>query len=360
MLKIVTIIGARPQFVKAAALSRAFDKCEKVNEILVHTGQHYHDNLSKIFFSQLDLATPKYNLQVGSASQGYQTSQMLSKIEDLLIAEQPDCVLVYGDTNSTLAGALAAVKLHIPIVHVEAGLRSYNNSQPEEVNRILTDRISDLLFVPSQASADNLLKESIESHKIHIVGDIMYDVVKLFENQCETSSILADLNLPAKSYLVATIHRAENTASDNLINIFEAFNSLSTEQNIVIPLHPRTHRRLVECSFNINPAIKIIEPLGFFDMMKLVKNSKLVITDSGGLQKEAFYHKVPCITLREVTEWKELIESGWNVLLNPNAMSDIATFINRMENITPEWNNPYGEGKTADLIAAKILNTYHL
>lgn len=359
MLKIVTVIGARPQFVKAAAMKHALMCYKNVEEIIIHTGQHYHDNLSKIFFSELELAKPKYNLNVGSASHGHQTSQMLSRIEDVLVNEKPHCVLVYGDTNSTLAGALAAVKLHIPIVHVEAGLRSYNHLQVEEINRVLTDRISDLLFVPSQDSANNLLKEAVSADKIHIVGDIMYDVAKIFKEKSQASDVLKKSHISSKNYIVATIHRAENTDDiANLQAIVNAFNKLSCEYDLVIPMHPRTQQSLAQHGFSLDSKIKILEPLGFLDMMKLVSDAKLVITDSGGLQKEAFYHKIPCITLRDVTEWVELTQIGWNVVLPPTKINELLPLVEKMSELRQSWQNPYGDGDTAEKIVNVMLEKY--
>jgi UDP-GlcNAc3NAcA epimerase len=359
MSKIITILGARPQFIKAAAFSHALKAQQHINEILLHTGQHYNNSLSDIFFREFNLAKPKYNLQVGSASHGYQTSQMLYKIEEVLLAEKPRCVLVYGDTNSTLAGALAAIKLHIPIIHIEAGLRSHNPYQAEEINRVLTDRISDLLFVPSIAAANNLIREAISADKIHEVGDIMYDVVKLFACKAQTSTILNDLALKAKDYIVVTIHRAENT--DNaatLQKIFSELNKLSTQYNFVLPLHPRTEQSLRRSNLKLSQNIKMTPPLGFLDMMKLVQNANLVITDSGGLQKEAFYHHIPCITLRDVTEWTELVHNGWNILLKPSEVSVLFHSISKAQNINLEWQNPYGQGDTADKIVAVVLKKY--
>lgn len=359
MLKIVTVIGARPQFVKAAAFNYVLRRQTDLEEVVVHTGQHYDANLSEIFFSELGLTKPKYNLNVGSGSHGQQTAQMLNRIEELLIVEQPQCVLVYGDTNSTLAGALAAVKLHIPVVHVEAGLRSYNHYQPEEINRVLTDRISDLLFVPSQESAQNLLQEGVTADKIHVVGDIMYDVAIMFRPQAENSSILNQLEINNKPYILATIHRAENTDHPEVLKkICDEFNKLSKTYDIVLPLHPRAKESLSKYKLTLNEKIKCIDPVGFLHMIKLVSHAKVVVTDSGGLQKEAFYHKIPCITLRDVTEWVELTQNGWNVVLPPDQLAELTPYVADMIDLNKEWINPYGDGDTAEKIIDVIKARY--
>lgn len=361
MIKIITVIGTRPQFVKAAALSPCFKAHTEIDEIIVHTGQHYHDNMSAIFFNDLNLQQPHYNLNVGSSSHAYQTGQMLIGIEEILLDEKPDCVLVYGDTNSTLAGALAAVKLQIPIAHVEAGLRSFDHYQPEEINRVLTDRVSELLFTPSQDSANNLLREAIASEKIHVVGDIMFDVVNLFAEKADKSDILQRLALADKKYFVLTIHRAENTDNEKILReIVDTINDIATDTPVVFPIHPRTLSCIDKFNLKLKANVLLIEPLGFLDMMMLIKHCNLIMTDSGGLQKEAFYHRVPCITIREVTEWAELIHNKWNMLLPPSNLSSLSSAIADITQRQPIWHNPYGDGKTGLKIAKIILERFNI
>lgn len=351
--KIITIIGARPQFIKVAPVSLALKKhAPKIQEILVHTGQHYDDNMSKIFFDELAIEAPKYNLGIGGGLHGEQTGAMLKAIEEVLITEKPKMVLIYGDTNSTLAGALAATKLHIPVAHVEAGMRSFNRKMPEEINRVVADHLSSLLFVPSLVAVNNLLAEGIALEKIHNVGDVMYDAVLHFSNKVlKKNSILHSLKLQKKQYLLATIHRAENTDDPKRLEIvFSALAKLSNHYPVVIPLHPRTKAALLDAGLMslFTPDIKIIEPQGYFEMLDLEKHAKLVITDSGGVQKEAFYLGVPCATLRDETEWVELIASGWNHLIPPLNAEDIYTKILELFAQKPEAATyPYGTGDAA-------------
>lgn len=311
-MKIVTIIGARPQFIKAAAVSKKIR--EKNQEIIVHTGQHYDDNMSKIFFEELHIPFPDYNLNVGSGNHGAQTGRMLEKIEEILLKEKPDCVLVYGDTNSTIAGALAASKLLIPVAHVEAGLRSFNIAMPEEQNRILTDHISKYLFTPTETAVKNLNNEGVGKNVFN-VGDVMFDAILHFKKVAEQkSSILEKLELEKKEYILATIHRAENTNDiSRLKNIIEALNE--SKEKIILPLHPRTKKYIEEYNLSFSDNIKIIEPIGYLDMVMLEANSKKIVSDSGGVQKEAFFLDVPCVTLRDETEWIETVENGWNVIV---------------------------------------------
>ena len=313
-MKILSIIGARPQFIKCAPLSRTLRKNHQ--EILVHTGQHYDQNMSDVFFSELNIPKPDYNLAIGSASHGEQTGQMLIEIEKVILKEKPDMVLVYGDTNSTIAGALAASKLHIPVAHVEAGLRSFDRTMPEEINRVLTDHVCDLLFCPTETAVKNLKAEGITTG-VHNVGDVMMDAV-LYNSKIaeEKSTILADLNLNAGQYLLATVHRASNTDSrQNLTSIINAF--VDCGETIVFPVHPRTAKYMKQYGLweKASANLVLTEPVGYLDMLKLTGSSKKVLTDSGGLQKEACMLGVPCITLRENTEWVETVEAGWNVLV---------------------------------------------
>lgn len=327
-MKIISIVGARPQFVKAAVLSRELRKSH--TEILVHTGQHYDDNMSKVFFQDLGIPQPEYALNIGSGSHGAQTGAMLTAIEQVLIKEQPDWVVVYGDTNSTLAGALAAAKLHIRVAHVEAGLRSFNRAMPEEINRVLTDHISELLFCPTPASVSNLHAEGI-TQGVHQVGDIMFDALQWAAAQSENlGDLTSKWGLHPQQYLLATVHRAENTDDPvRLKNILQVFNEVN--ETVLWPVHPRTRKILVEIKYVPAPQVRMIEPVGYLDMVRLVKNSRLVLTDSGGLQKESMWMGVPCVTLRDETEWIETVSSGWNVI----AGTDPATVLKAIQTAFP-------------------------
>ena len=316
-MKIITVVGARPQFIKASPVSKALRNAGH-DEELVHTGQHYDDSMSAVFFRDLEIPEPDINLGVGSGSHGRQTGQMLICIEEELINRRPDLVIVYGDTNSTLAGALAACKLRIPLAHVEAGLRSFNREMPEEHNRVLTDHSSDLLFSPTKTAVDNLLLEGI-SNGVHLVGDTMYDAVLQFgEIAHERSTILQDLNLKQRGYLLATIHRPSNVDNPaNLRGILAAF--FEIDKPIVFPVHPRTKTRIKKLGHDFNKTLEIsqvrmISPVGYLDMLRLEQNAELLFTDSGGMQKEAYFFNVPCVTLRNETEWVELVEHGCNVI----------------------------------------------
>jgi UDP-GlcNAc3NAcA epimerase len=334
-MKIVTVLGARPQFIKAATVSRALAKDRTVKEVIIHTGQHYDANMSDIFFDEMQIPKPDYFLSIVSKHHGEMTGRMLEQIEKVLLHEVPDLVLVYGDTNSTLAGALAASKLHIPIAHVEAGLRSFNRKMPEEVNRILTDQISQWLFSPTDSGVYNLRKEGVDESKIHRVGDVMYDANLFYQQVAESSStITEDLQLAPDSYVLATIHRAENTNSaQRLAVIFDEFSRLAQEKTIVFPLHPRT-RSLMKAETR-NPKFKLIDPVGYFDMIKLQKNCRLIITDSGGVQKEAYFNNKYCITVRDETEWIELVQHGFNFLSKPEDIT---------KNAVRLWDKPFESG----------------
>ena len=312
-MKIASIVGARPQFIKCAPLSRELRKWHQ--EIIIHTGQHYDYEMDKLFFEELEIPIPDYNLGVGSGTHGYQTGEMLKKIEPVLIQEKPDLVLVYGDTNSTLAGALAAAKLQIKVGHVEAGLRSFDKSMPEEINRLLTDHCSDLLFCPTQTAVNNLNKEHILDG-VHMTGDVMADALLYAKEIAEKSKILDELGLKSKGYLLSTIHRQSNTDNqENLRSIVDAFCEIGG--TIVLPLHPRTEKSLKEYNLydRLWGKVKLVRPLGYPDFLKLLTNAGKVLTDSGGIQKEAYILGVPCITLRENTEWVETVADGWNVLV---------------------------------------------
>jgi len=361
-VKIASIVGARPQFIKAAAVSRVLQATEGVKEVLVHTGQHYDANMSSVFFEELEIPHPDYNLGIGSATHGAQTGRMLEAIEGVPLKEKPHWVLVYGDTNSTLAGALAAVKLHFLVAHVEAGLRSFNRRMPEEINRGLTDHASDLLFAPTRTAVENLRCEGIPEARIKLVGDVMYDAALYYGTKAERQSrILNVLNLEPKGYILATIHRAENTDDPlRLRAIFDGLAEIAGEIKVVLPLHPRTRAALVQASLYDKAAqsICLIEPVGYLDMVMLEKNARLIATDSGGVQKEAFFYRVPCVTLREETEWVELVNLGWNYLITPTSKERVSAGI-RDSLQAPEGLDayPYGEGKSAGKILNFLLNT---
>lgn len=363
-LKIVSIVGARPQFIKAAAVSRAIAKHNKtipdcaIAEKIVHTGQHYDKNMSKVFFDELDIPRPDYNLEVGSGSHGEQTGKMLQAIETVLIEQEPNWCLVYGDTNSTLAGALAAAKLHTPVAHVEAGLRSFNRRMPEEINRVLTDHISDLLFCPTDTTVKNLASEGI-SEGVYRVGDVMYDSTLFYIKKSKRieQKTLERLDIEPKSYYLATIHRAENTDDESrLNNIVCALNEIATKDcSVILPLHPRTVKSVNNYGLKFNGNVNVIQSVSYLQMLALENNARVILTDSGGVQKEAYFHHVPCVTLREETEWVETVESGWNVLTEAEkgAIVQAVTRVGQIERAS--WQPFYGQGQTAPSIVNCLL-----
>lgn len=355
-MKIITVIGARPQFIKAAALSREFAKHEHIEEIIVHTGQHFDANMSEVFFEEMEIPKPSYNLEINSLSHGAMTGRMIEGIEEILLKEKPDLLLVYGDTNSTIAGALAAKKLHIKVAHVEAGLRSFNMEMPEEINRILTDRISDYLFCPTDSAVNNLKKEGYDSLDATIVrtGDVMQDAALFYAQKSEEkSTIISQLGL--QKFALATLHRAENTDSkERLSQLVEGLNEIhETICPVVLPLHPRTKAKLAAHGLELK--VKLIDPVGYFDMIELLKNCALVMTDSGGLQKEAFFFKKNCVTMRDQTEWVELIENKVNLLVG----ADKHKLINATKNMLSKNSNfdidLYGNGKACGQIVKAML-----
>lgn len=352
--KIVTIIGARPQFIKAAALSREFKNHKNICEIIIHTGQHFDNNMSDIFFEQMDIPKPDYNLNINGLKHGAMTGQMLEKIEEVLIQEKPDWVIVYGDTNSTLAGALAAKKLHFKVAHVEAGLRSFNMNMPEEINRILTDRISDILFCPTDNATENLNNEGYENINCRIVknGDVMQDAALFYESKAQKPTF----DIP-ENFILATIHRAENTDDiSRLTDIFEAFEELTKTISVVLPLHPRTKQKLTTLNYNLSESsIYFIEPVGYLEIVYLLKNCCLVMTDSGGLQKEAYFFKKPCITLREETEWVELVENGFNILTGSDKNKINNAFTQLLNKEISFDIDLYGNGKACKRIVKELL-----
>ncbi len=321
-MRIVTIVGARPQFVKAAVLSREILRRKGWHEILVHTGQHYDENMSSVFFAELQIPTPKISLGIGSGSHGQQTGRMLEAIERVLLEHRPDWVIVFGDTNSTLAGALAATKLQISVAHVEAGLRSFNRQMPEEINRVLTDHLSNLLLAPTAAAVANLRREGVDEDKIHLVGDVMCDAILHYRRTAmEQSTVLDRFQLTPQQFVLATIHRAENTDDPRRIQtILDGLLEVARQFPVVFPVHPRTRSALER--FGLWQAacksLRVIEPVGYLDMVMLEANAHRIVTDSGGVQKEAFLCGTPCITLRDETEWVELVAAGWNQLLSPD------------------------------------------
>lgn len=352
-MKIVTVVGARPQFIKAASLSREIMKRDDVEEVIVHTGQHFDENMSPVFFREMQIPKPKYNLEINSLNHGAMTGRMLEQIETILVRETPDWLLVYGDTNSTLAGALAAKKLHIKVAHVEAGLRSFNMAMPEEINRVLTDRISDILFCPSEKAITNLLGEGFSQDKVKIVnvGDIMCDSAMFYGDLVKDG----DIKLPQKNFLLATIHRAENTNDEvSLRKIFSAFDKLNQSFDILLPLHPRTRKYLD--LYGIETSISLINPVGYLDMIALIKNSQAIITDSGGLQKEAYFFSKRCFTLRDETEWIELIEAGYNKLLSVREDDIAGEILTNLDKPIDFTDKIYGDGKTSSRILEQLVN----
>lgn len=409
-MKITTILGARPQFIKAATVSRALStpspiahRPSPINEVLIHTGQHFDANMSQVFFDELEIPAPDYNLGIGGGSHGQNTGQMIEKIEEVLVRERPDWVLVYGDTDSTLAGTLAAVKLHIPVAHVEAGLRSCNRRMPEEINRVLTDHAATLLFAPTTTAIENLRKEGFRNiaqsgnlfqpspplqpsqHPLVVnIGDAMYDAALFYAAKAEQrSKIIQTLGLTPNNYVLATIHRAENTDDPaRLSAIMSALNTVAQHMPVILPLHPRTKKMLESLpGFNLSPlthspspithsptrpspiasslspiahGLLPIPPVGYLDMVMLEKNAAVVVTDSGGVQKEAYFHGVPCVTLRDETEWVELVEMGWNRLATPG-IADIAKAVLDAVGGKGQEGAPYGDGDAVGRIKEILL-----
>ena len=352
-MKIVTVVGARPQFIKAAIISREIKKNRNTVEIIFHTGQHVDVNMSEVFFKEMEIPKPDYNLGIKSLSHGAMTARQLESIEKIFINEKPDLVLLYGDTNSTLSGALAAAKLNIPIAHVEAGLRSYNKKMPEEINRLLTDHLSELLFAPTITAKKNLLSEGMHKNKIKLVGDVMFDAALHFGKLAELKSdILKKLDLKNQEYILSTVHRQENT--DNVQKLKSIFYALSKSPiPVVMPIHPRTKYKINKNNIKYNGIIKIIEPIGYLDMIILEKNALKIVTDSGGIQKEAFFFHTPCITIREETEWIELLDAKVNKLVG----HDKNKIINAMKSFSPNNYNYsfYGSGNSGEKILSEII-----
>lgn len=366
-MKTITVIGARPQFIKAAALSKSLREIPGCQEILLHTGQHYDHEMSEVFFQELGIPKTEYNLGIGSGSHGQQTSKMLVAIEEVLLKEQPDVVIVYGDTNSTLAGALAAAKLCIPSAPVESGLRSFNRQMPEEINRVLTDHAAAILYAPTEAAVHNLFKEGIDQGRVELVGDVMYDAALFFAEKASAKKpLLKYPQISPNNYLLATIHRAENTDNcERLTAIFESLEELAATLPVVVPLHPRTRKALeaIDLMNRIASKLIILPPVGYLEMLNLEQQVRLIVTDSGGVQKEAFFQRVPCVTLRGETEWSELVTLGWNTLVFPSDRDSVCRSILSvleqscpLEDITTA--TLYGGGRAAQAISTHLNRVY--
>lgn len=347
-MKIISVVGARPQFIKAAPVCRSLR--ERHEEILVHSGQHYDYDMSDVFFEQLGIPKPDYNLAVGSGSHGRQTGEMLALLEELFIERQPDAVLVYGDTNTTLAGGLAAAKANIPVAHVEAGLRSFNRSMPEELNRVVVDHLSDLLLCPTDAACENLAREGV-SRGVHLVGDVMLDTARFFGERCDAQEVLARFGVSRDGYYLATVHRASNSDDPRALgDIIDAFSRLDAP--VIWAVHPRTRKNIESFGLGERLAeatnVRLVPPASYIDMIGLLKGTKALLTDSGGMQKEAYFLRVPCVTLREETEWVETVELGWNRL----AGTDPEAILAAVESSTPPAGHPdvYGDGHAAEAI----------
>ena len=356
MKKILSIVGARPQFIKAAMLSRAW-AAAGAEEALVHTGQHYDAAMSDVFFTEMDLPEPKHHLGIGSASHGAQTGRMLEQLEQVILAERPDWVVVYGDTNSTLAGALAAAKLHVPVAHVEAGLRSFNRAMPEELNRLVADQLSDLRFAPTDEAVVHLKREGFAAETIHQVGDVMHDAVQHFGERTVAKPLNERLGVEGP-FALATIHRAENTDDPaRLKAIITGLEAVHTQLPVVFPVHPRTRKALSESS--LQPALHLGEPVGYVEMLQLEKAAAVVVTDSGGIQKEAFFQGTPCVTARTETEWVELVEHGWNRLADPNDPVSIPQAVEAAlsAELPADPPNLYGDGHAAKAMVDILLAT---
>lgn len=370
-MKLLSVVGARPQFVKAAVVSRAVAAHNQrgdgpqVDEVLVHTGQHYDDSMSAVFFKELDIRQPDHNLEIAGGGHGVMTGRMLGALEPLLQDEQPDCVLVHGDTNSTLAGALAATKLHIPVAHVESGLRSFNRRMPEEINRIVADSVGDLLFAPTEVAVQNLMAEGVAADTIIQSGDVMLDATLYYRQRSRTTStVVADMNLTATAFVLATIHRAENT--DDVVRlsaIVKGLCGVAEDRPVVLPLHPRTagalqRERLLR---PLAERVRVIDPVGYLDMLALEDGAAVIATDSGGVQKEAYFVGTPCVTLRDETEWTELVDAGANRLVAADADAIVGTVA---ESVGATWDDGelYGDGQAGRLIVYTLIErntTWH-
>ena len=351
-MRVVTVVGARPQFIKAAVVSRALaEHRPDIHEVMVHTGQHYDANMSEVFFDELSIRRPDHNLGVGGGTHGQNTGRMIEKLEKLMLIENPDLVLVYGDTDSTLAGALAAAKLHIPVAHVEAGLRSFNRQMPEEINRVLTDHVAALLFAPTELARTNLRREGICEEQIYVVGDVMYDAALFYKERAQKPNWFDALGIAVNEFVLCTIHRAENTDDqERMKGILEGLEG--ADLPVILPLHPRTRNKLKQANLQLPANIFVADPVGYLEMVWLEANCKLIATDSGGVQKEAYFHMKPCVTLRNETEWLELVEMGVNVLAGNSKLKVSRELLtNRQHKFT---SGIYGKGNSSQLIASNL------
>lgn len=352
-MKILTIIGARPQFIKASTVSRVIATHDDIQEIIVHTGQHYDSNMSNIFFNELEIPQPNYNLGIGGVGHAAMTGRQLEALEKVMLAEKPDWVLVYGDTNSTLAGALAAVKLHLPVAHVEAGLRSFNRRMPEEINRILTDHASERLFAPTETAIVNLKREGIPNERLELVGDVMFDAALFYRKRARRPVWFDSLQLGKEAYILATIHRAENTDNPKLLTaILTGLGDAG--KPVILPLHPRTCSQIKKYTLSLPSNMHITEPVGYLEMVWLEMNAEMIATDSGGVQKEAYFHAKPCVTLRNETEWVELVDAGWNTLAGTDPVK-IGSALQR-KNVKYKILY-YGDGRAAEKIITGLVNS---
>ena len=350
-MKVVTVLGARPQFIKAATISRVIADNPDVQEVIVHTGQHYDANMSDIFFHELDIPKPHYNLEIGGGLHGAMTGRQLEAIERVLIDEKPDWVLVYGDTNSTLAGALASAKLNIPLAHVESGLRSFNRRMPEEINRIVTDHVATKLLAPTEIAMNNLRSEGLPADRLFLVGDVMYDASLFYRKRAQKPLWYDGSGAQEGCFVLATIHRAENT--DDPVRLMGIMQGLgATGLMVLLPLHPRTRDRLESAGISLPPNVRVVDPVGYLEMVWLEERCALVATDSGGVQKEAYFFGKPCVTLREETEWVELVQTGWNVLVGADP-DKIAVTINSAC-VPKEESQLYGDGNAASKVVAAM------
>lgn len=356
-MHVLTVVGARPQFIKAAVVSIALAKRHEVRHTLAHTGQHYDPSMSDVFFDELDIPRPDMSLEIGSGLHGEQTGRMLAALEQVMLDQDPDVVLVYGDTNSTLAGALAAAKLHIPVAHVEAGLRSFNRRMPEEINRVLTDHISSIHFAPTAAAVENLAAEGIKE-EVHQVGDVMYDAMRHFGHAASSHhpSHLATLGLAGERFVLATVHRAENTDDPHRLScIVQALGEVADDLPVLFPVHPRTRAALSRLDLSLPAGLIATAPLGYLEMLSAEASAAVVVTDSGGVQKEAYFHGVPCVTLRDETEWIELVESGWNQVVPPTTAAVIVAAVRGAVGRVGRPITAYGSGDAAERIVDRLL-----
>lgn len=362
-IKICTIVGARPQFIKAAPVSNAFKKSMLIDEVIIHTGQHYDANMSDIFFGELQMLPPKYNLNVGSGSHAQQTAKIMISLEEVLQKELPNGVLIYGDTNSTLAGAIVASKLHIPLIHVEAGLRSHNMSMPEEVNRIMSDSVSQLLLAPTEQSKATLISEGKNEKNIIITGDVMYDIALQTSKKIQSADVTMKYGIKENGYYLVTIHRAENTESKSrLQQLIELLENLSRNSVVLFPIHPRTLHSIQRFGLldrlYASKDIRVIDPVGYMEMTALQKYCKCIVSDSGGVQKEAFFHGKSCFIVRDETEWTELVDAGWNVLLTSSLFGKAYDIITNYSESFRKNISPYGNGDAAGVISSAIVDYY--